>query len=290
MHADTTRISLDPTRAYPPLLVRRLVARAIDSAIAFGLACLVVLPFTFHRGVDALALGGFETVSDFLAEWEPGTLPGGSIGATLEHLQPVVLSTIYLQVLVIWAYDWLSLTLTGSSIGKMATRVRVTRQRSTVEPAIPPEFQTQPSLLVRPLRMGARAGLVVGAPALALGMLCAAAFAVPGAVDLAELFIALSIVLLIVWLATGVGLHGLATGTRVVRFEWQDLRQEAEHQLDHHSGHDKEILNRDSVRQGVRSTDSPQDTARAAVSKLREAYREKGLRGVLDSVNRDGSA
>lgn len=241
---DTTRISRDPTRTYPPLLVRRLTARVIDSAIAFALACVVVLPFTFSQASDALLLGGFDSFGDLLDQWDLGTDPGGSIGAALERLQPVVLSTVYLQALVIWAYDWLSLTLTSSSIGKMVTRVRVTRHHHTVEPTIAPAVRAHRSILERALRMGLRAGLVVGAPALAVGMLLAAAFAVPGAVDLAELFIALSIVLLIVWLTGGVGLHGLATGTRVVGFEWQELRQEAEHQFEYHRGNADDYLHK----------------------------------------------
>nr|WP_306238630.1 MULTISPECIES: RDD family protein [unclassified Ornithinimicrobium] len=262
------------------MLIRRIIARAMDSVIAFGLACLIVLPFTFQQATDALVLGGFDSFRDFLAEWEPGVLPGGSIGATLEQLQPVVLSTIYLQVLVIWAYDWLSLTLTGSSIGKAVTRVRVTRHNSSSAPTIAPELQASRSLLERPLRMGLRAGLVVGAPALAVGMLCAAAFAVPGAVDLAELFIALSIVLLIVWLTGGVGLHGLATGTRVVGFEWQELRQEAEHHLDSHRGSADAYLHR--LQEASRAAE-PQ----RVVTRVEDAPRVRSLstqlRGVLDS-------
>lgn len=324
---DTTRIGRDPTRTYRPLLGRRFIARAIDGAIAFGLACLLVLPFTLSQASDALVLGGFDSFRDFLTEWEPGSVPGGSMGAALEQLQPVVLSTISLQALVIWAYDWLSLTLTGSSIGKMITRVRVTRHRSSFEPTIAPDFRVRRSLLGRAVRIGLRAGLVVGPPALAAGTLLAAAFAVPGAVDLAELFIALSVVLFIVWLAGGVGLHGLASGTRAVGFEWQELAQEAEHQFDYHRGNADEYLHklqeasrtpggqrvvrgvehdprvrsaraqgeavaqqaeqhvlqdRGTALETLRSRADAQEAAR----QLGEVYREKGLRGVLDSLTR----
>nr|WP_281496844.1 RDD family protein [Ornithinimicrobium sp. F0845] len=226
------------------MLTRRLIARAIDSAIAFALACVVVLPFTVNQATDALLVGGFDSFSEFLTDWDPGTVPGGSVGAALEQLQPVVLSTIYLQALVIWAYEWVSLTVTSSSIGKMITRVRVTRHRNSFEPTVSRELRSRGSWLERLLRMGLRAGLVVGPPTLAAGMLLAAAFSVPGAVDLAELFIALTIVLLVVWLAGGVGLHGLATGTRVVGFEWQELKQGVEHQLEYHTGHADEYLHR----------------------------------------------
>ena len=304
MDADPTRISQDPARSFPPLLVRRVVARTIDSAIAVALACLIVLPFTLNQATDALLLGGFDSFRELLAQWDPGTVAGGSVGDAVEQLQPVVLSTIYLQAFVIWAYDWLSLTLTGTSIGKVVTRLRVTRRPGSVEPTITPDAPARWSLLERALRMALRAGLVVGAPALAAGMLLAAAFAVPGAVDLAELFIALSVVLLIVWLAGGVGLHGLASGTRVVGFEWQELRQEAEHQLDSYRGHADDYLRQlqeaSRISEGqramrriehdprVRSAAAPdtQEAASSVAQQLRQAYSERGLRGVWDSVAR----
>lgn len=315
MDVDTTRLGLDSGPTYPPLLVRRLLARAIDSVIAFGLACIIVLPFTFNQAADALLLGGFESFGDLLTEWDLGTVAGGSIGAALEQLQPVLLSTIYLQALVVWTYDWLSHTLTGSSIGKAITRVRVTRPRDHLEPtSIAPDLQPRRSWVERPLRMAVRAGLVVAPPTLAAGMVLAAAFAVPGAVDLAELFIALSIVLLIVWLAGGVGLHGLLTGTRVVGFEWQELKQVAEHQIDYHTGHADEYLQklqdaartpgaprvarsaeqagqrgRDAMSAGLPSREDATSAATAAARRLGEAYRQEGLRGVVKSFTRPPS-
>lgn len=242
MIVDTTRSNRDTTGTYPPLLLRRVLARAIDSAIAMALACLVVLPFTLGQVGDALLLGGFDSLRDFLTGWTPGTVAGGAFGATVEALQPVVLSTVYLQGLVIWAYDWLSHSLTGSSIGKGLARVRVTRHRAVGEQPVAPDGRAHRSWLKHVLRMGLRSGLVIGPPVLAAGMLLAAALAVPGAVDLAELFIALSLVLFIGWLAGGVGLHGLVTGTRVVGFEWQELRQAAGEQIEFHTGHADDYL------------------------------------------------
>lgn len=307
MDADTTRIDRGATQTYPPLRTRRLIARAIDSAIAFGLACLTVLPFTLNQASDALLAGGFDSFREFLTEWDPGTAPGGAIGSALEHLQPVVLGTIYLQALVIWAYESVSLTLTGSSIGKLITRVRVTRH-SNFEPTVSPNLRAPRPWFQRLLQLGLRAGLVVGPPALAAGMLLAAAFAVPGAVDLAEMFIALSIVLFIVWLAGGVGLHELATGTRVVGFGWQEVRSEVEHQFQYHTGHADQYLQKlqqaarspdvhgavrsaeqrgrrdwDAVIEGLRSGN---DATTVAARRLGEIYREKGLRGVLDAFTR----
>ncbi|WP_109474272.1 RDD family protein [Ornithinimicrobium cavernae] len=295
---DTTRSSRDTTRTYPPLRLRRLIARAIDSVIAFGLACLIVLPFTFSQAADALLLAGFDSFNDFLTEWDPGTAAGGSVGAAVEQLQPVVLSTVYLQGLVIWAYDWLTHTLTGSSIGKAFTRVRVTRNHSSAEPTLAPDLRAGRSWVDRPLRMALRAGLVVGPPTLAAGMLLAAALAVPGAVDLAEMFIALTVVLLIAWLAGGVGLHGLVTGTRVVGFEWQELRQEAEHQIVYHTGNADEYLHK--LQQAARTPGAQRAAriaehdprVRSAIAQARrygartptgEVYRKEGLRGVVES-------
>ncbi len=309
MIVDMTSIP-DTTRTFPPLLVRRMIARAIDSAIAFVLACLIVLPFTVNQAADALLLGGFDSFRDFFAEWDAGTAAGGSVGAAVERLQPVALSTTYLLGLVIWAYDWLSHTLTGSSIGKAITRVRVTRHHGGLEPTIAPELRARRSWIERPLRMGLRAALVVGPPTLAAGMVVAAALAVPGAVDLAELFIALSVVLLIAWLAGGVGLHGLVTGTRVVGFEWQELKQEAEHQIEYHTGHADDYLHklqeaartprvqgavrsaehdprvRSAMAQGLRSREDATSAATATTRHLREVYRKDGLRGVVESFRR----
>ena len=67
MIVDTTRSNRDTTGTYPPLLLRRVLARAIDSAIAMALACLVVLPFTLGQVGDALLLGGFDSLRDPIA-------------------------------------------------------------------------------------------------------------------------------------------------------------------------------------------------------------------------------
>jgi len=327
---DTTRSGLDPARPYPPLRARRLIARAVDAAVSFGLSCLVVLPFTVNQASDAILLGGFDSVTDFLAEWDIGTAASGSVGAALEQLQPVLLATIYLQALVMWAYDWLSHTLTGSSVGKAIARLRVTRHRGDLEPTIAPDLLARGSWVQRALRMALRAAIVVGPPTLAAGTLLAAAFAVPGAGDLAELFIALSVVLFVTWLAGGVGLHGLATGTRVVGFEWQELGQQAAQQIEYHTGHADEYLHSlqeaartPRVQTAVRSVErdprlrsapgkvesaaqhgqqrgasartmlaeglpSAED-AKAAARHLGEVYREKGLRGVVESFTRPPS-
>lgn len=299
---DTTGSSRDTARTYPPLIVRRIIARAIDFVIAFGLACLIVLPFTFSQAADALLLGGFDSFRDLLTEWDLGTVAGGSLGVALEQLQPVVLSTIYLQGLVIVAYEWIGHTLTGSSIGKGIVRVRVTRHRSSVEPTTAARLWARRSWVERTARMGLRAALVVGPPTLAVGTLLAAAFAVPGAVDVAEVCVALSIVLLIAWLVGGVGLHGLVTGTRVVGFGWQELKQGAEQQIGFHSGHADDYRQKlQEAARGpgaqraarsaqhdprVRSAEDAKNTASAAARRLREAYRKEGLRGVLESFTR----
>lgn len=325
MTVDTTRIGRDTTQTYPPLLVRRSIARAIDLAISFGLACLIVLPFTLNQAADALLLGGFDSLGDFLGEWDVGTVATGSVGAALDQLQPVVLSTVYLQALVIWAYDWLSHTVTGSTVGKAITRVRVTRHRtSPFEPTMAPDLWVRRSWLERALRMAVRAALVVGPPTLAAGMLLASAFAVPGAVEVAELFIAVSIVLLVTWLAGGVGLHGLATSTRVVGFDWQELKQEAERQIEYHTGHADEYLHRlqeaartPGVQKTARSAEHDprvrsalakggtvaqqaeqqgrsamvealrsREDATAAAHHLGEVFKKHGLRGVIESFTR----
>ncbi|USQ77736.1 RDD family protein [Ornithinimicrobium cryptoxanthini] len=323
---DTTRSSLDSPRPYPPMRARRLLARAIDLLIGFGLASLIVLPFTFSQATDALLLGGFGSFPDFLTDWDPGTAARGSVRATVEQLQPVVLATVYLQGLIVWAYDWLAHTLTGSSVGKAIARVRVTRHRSS-EPTIAPGLQPRQSWVRRAARMGLRSALVVGPPTLAVAMLLAAAFAVPGAADVAEVFIALTVVLFIVWLAGGVGLHGLATGTRVVGFEWQRLMQEAEQHIEYHTGHADAYLHKlqqaargPSAQRAVRSAEqdprvrsamaqgqavaqqaeqtvaNSRDSMPATVPsregtvsaarQLGEAFRKGGLRGIVESFTR----
>lgn len=328
MIVDTTRGSRETTGTYPPLLVRRLIARAIDSAISFGLACLIVLPFTASQATDALVRGGFDSFRDLLTEWDLGTAAGGSVGAALEQLQPVVLSTVYFLALVIWAYDWLSHTMTGSSIGKAIVRVRVTRHRGFDQP-IAQDLRASRSWLERALLLGLRSGLVVGPPTLAVGMLLAAAFAVPGAVDAAELFIALSVVLLIAWSVGGVGLHGLVTGTRVVGFNWQELKRQAEQQVEYHTGHADDYLHKlqesakahDAQRAARGAAHDPRvrsateqarsvtqqaehrgpidrdalleslrsrEGAKTAARQLRQVYREDGLRGVVESFTRPG--
>lgn len=317
MIVDTTRSSRDTTGGYPPLILRRLTARAIDSVIAVALACLIVLPFTLSQVTDALLLGGFDSLRDFLTEWDPGTVAGCSVGAAVEALQPVVLSTVYLQALVIWAYDWVGHALTGASIGKGIARVRVTRHRDRTQPTISPDVPGRGPWPTHVLRMGLRSGLVVVPATLAAGMSLAAAFAVPGAVDLAELFIALSVVMLIAWAAGGVGLHGLVTGTRVVGFEWQELKQVAEQQIEFHTGHADDYLHRlqeaartPGAQQMVRDAEHDprsrsaltqgssaaqqaeqrglrsREDAAVAVRQVGEAFRTKGLRGVLESFMR----
>lgn len=325
LDVDTTRSSQDGIRAYPPLRLRRIIARLIDAAVAFALACLLVLPFTIGQASEAVALAGFDSVADLLAEWDLGTAATGSVAVALDHLEPVLLGTIYLQALVIWAYDWLSHTATGSTLGKALVRVRVRRHHSGPEPLGTAGVRIRRSWGERALRMALRAAIVVVPPTLAVGTLVAAAFTVPGAGELAELFIALSVVLFITWLAGGVGLHGLATGTRVVGFEWRELTQEAARQIEYHTGHADEYLRtlqeaagspragrvarrverdprvRSALAQGsslvseartrgntARTTFADgvpsADEASATLRQLAEVYRERGLRGVVESV------
>lgn len=292
---DTTRSGPNTVRPYPALFVRRILARTIDTVIAFVVSCVVVLPFTIGQMIDAVALGGFDSGWDFIGEWDPGAVAVGSVGRVVEQLQPVVLTTVYLQGLVMWGYDWLAHTLTGSTVGKAIARVRVIRHRGS-EPTLVPGQKSREPFAKRAGRMALRSALVVGPVTLAIASLLAAMFAVDGASEAAEVFIALCLVLLITWFVGGVGLHGLVTGTRVVDFNWQELRQEAEQQFEHHSGHADDYLRKLQASSRVQQATSTLERdprvragedARSAVGQVREAYRQDGLRGVLESlVNR----
>lgn len=265
---------------------RRLVARGIDALVAFGLSCLLVWPFMWGSAADAVTAGGFDSVLDFIGEWDVGELTGGSVGAVVERLQPVVLSTVYLQALVVWFYEGLSTSLTGSTLGKAMTRLRVVRHAGTSQPTVAPRLKAKASWWDRPLRMFLRAALVVGPPALSLGMVAASAFAIPGAVELSEVAIALTVVCGVAWLATGVGLHGWFSGTRVLGFSWQELRAQATEQAqrgDEHAARLREMAGRSPAAQRFldRAEHDPRtvqarQAAQQAAPQARQAVQQAG--------------
>lgn len=296
---DTTRSGPNTVRPYPPLLLRRALARVIDFVLVFALSCLILLPFALSQVSDALLAGGFDSFGDLLREWDFGEVAGGSVATALDHLRPVLLGTVYLQGLIFWAYDWLSHLLTGTTLGKAITKVRVTRHRGS-EPTLVPGPKPLEPFLKRAARLGVRAALVVGPPTLAAASLLAATMALPGAADAAEVFIALSLVMVIAWLVGGVGLHGLVTGTRVVGFNWQELRAEAEQHIEYHTGHADEYLHKlqeaartPSVRQAtstlerdprVRSATAQATSATAQARGVAQQAEQHDLRSMVENL------
>lgn len=201
---------------------RRALARALDTGLAVALSCVLVWPLAWGTVSEAASLAGVSGVSGATGLLEVLRLltdGGGTTEAVLAQLRPAVLGTVALQAVVVWLYEAVMTTATGVTPGKAAMRLRVAPDRgATLGPVPPPPAHP---LLDRTVRMGVRALVVVGPPALAVLALTALALAVPAAVDAAELAIALALAVALLALR-GRGVHGHLSGTRVVSFSWQE--------------------------------------------------------------------
>lgn len=217
----------------PALRGRRALARAVDGLLAGLISALVVWPFVWGAVTDALAVGGFGSARDVVVGWLDGAAPAGDLSAVREELAPVVLSTVLLQVLVVWLYEALTTAVAGTTPGKALSRLRVVARPTGSDFTIgPTAARVRRPWWDRPLRMMLRAALAVGPPALAVGTLVAGALGVPGGTEIAEITLALTIVLVVVWVASGSGVHGSATGTDVVSFSWQEAKNTAQQRVE----------------------------------------------------------
>lgn len=227
---ETTSAPASGTTERPSLRGRRLLARLVDGVLALVLSAVICWPLVWGSFTEALAVGGFGSVGDLASDWLEGT-PGGDVGRVVEEVRPVVLGTVLLQALVVWAYEALATTVTGSTPGKALARLRVVlTDRGNAFTLGPTEVGATRSWWERPLRMGLRAAVVVGPPAVAAGTLVAGLAGIPGATELAEITIAVSIALLLLWVAFDSGAHGALTRTDTVSFSWQEARERAQAQ------------------------------------------------------------
>lgn len=215
----------------PAMLLRRVVARGVDGALCAVLSSVIVWPLAWGAASEALTSAGFGSFLDFL-DARPGTAEAGSAAAAaVQQLQPVVVSALLLQLGIAWLYEVVFLSLTGSTPGKGLLRMRVVRHDPPAAVISPLSPEARPSRAGRLVRMALRTALVVGPPALAATMLVAAWLDAPGATDLAEVTIALTLVFGVVWLAGGMGAHGLLSRTAVVPFSWAQAREAGEQYL-----------------------------------------------------------
>lgn len=216
----------------PAMLLRRAVARGVDSALSAVLSAAIVWPLAWGAASEALTSAGFGSFLDFLEAGPASTAQaGGAVDAAVQQLQPVVVSALLLQLGIVWLYEVAFLSLTGSTPGKGLFRLRVVRHHTPVAVLSPLHREAGPSRAGRLARMALRSALVVGPPALAATMLVAAWLDAPGATDLAEVTIALTLVLGVLWLAGGMGAHGFLSRTAVVPFSWAQARAAGEQYL-----------------------------------------------------------
>lgn len=220
---DTT-VSPVPGAVPPRLYRKRVAARLLDAALSFILSAVIAWPLASGAVSDALVGTGFATLGDLLTAWDGAAPLEGAVGAAVTALQPVLLTTIGLQVLVMWFYETLFTALSGATPGKAAQRVQV---RFVPPPGLTP---AEPSVGVveRVLRMALRAAVVVVPPVMSVAALVSGLLGVPGSGDLAEVVLAVTTVSLLAWVAGGRGLHGMLTRTHVVPFTWAGARQQVE--------------------------------------------------------------
>jgi hypothetical protein len=208
---------------------RRVVARGIDALLSFVLSAMIVWPMAWNAGADALASGGFGSALDFLRAGPSGADAGSEVARAAAALQPVLLGALLLQAVVVWLYETLAVALTGTTPGKAMTRLRITHHHGPPGPTLAPPLQPQHrSWAGRALRSALRAALVVGPASLSLVMLTVSLLGAEDATEVAEIAIATTLVLAVIWLADGRGAHGLASGTHVVPFSWREVRSRAE--------------------------------------------------------------
>lgn len=211
------------------LLPRRVIARALDAGLAVALSCVLVWPLAWGAISEAASLAGVPGISGLSGLVELLRIlltdQDALAAAVASQLRPTVLGTVMLQAVVVWLYEALSTILTGVTPGKAAMRLRVVPERTTPTIGPAPAPPAHP-LLDRAIRMSVRALLVVAPPALAVLALTSLALSVPGAVDAAELAIALMLAVALLALR-GKGVHGHLSGTRVVPFSWQQTKEGA---------------------------------------------------------------
>ncbi|WP_194288699.1 RDD family protein [Ornithinicoccus halotolerans] len=219
-----TRAGLDGAGLVP----RRVLARALDAGLAVALSCVLVWPLAWGAISEAAGQAGVPGVSGVSGLVELLRIlltdQDALAAAAASQLRPTVLGTVLLQAVVVWLYETVSTIVTGVTPGKAVMRLRVVPERTaTVGPAPAPPAHP---LLDRAVRMAVRALLVVAPPAVAVLALTSLALAVPGAVEAAELAIALMLAVALLALR-GRGLHGHLSGTSVVPFSWQQATADA---------------------------------------------------------------
>ncbi|GAA1160205.1 RDD family protein [Ornithinicoccus hortensis] len=271
----------------PPMLLPRLLARLLDLALGGILSTLIVWPLTWGAVTDALSAGGFTSLLDFLRAG-PGDAPAGSALATaLGELQPVVLGALLLQLLVLWCYEVLFLSTTGSTPGKGLLRLRVVPQHpmDPIRASASAEHRSAHPWSTRVLRTGLRTAVLIGPPVLAGIMTGAGLLGVPGATELAEVTIALTLVLGVLWLAGGRGAHGVLSGTDVVPFRWQQVRSAAERYVRSEAADPRNRARAAQVAARAESASGAYaDRARSTIGQFLE--RHGGTEGLRDTLAR----